>query len=218
MHLGQPACAAAYRGTKQWPRRWAGQSPPAHPRPGRTANPSPAPRKAARRRSYPSPADAGETPGARERSVPEPTRQTGISGSSSGVECHVLLMNEANASRAPVVRSRSPWFCPCPPVSKPVPTASMKTRSLRSSRLSPLFTILYGAGPLACAFAVSTIRGPKDPYAKPDCRRTGAAIVEKGHGAPHRVRNAAPGVRHVKHRFHRWSPFESASSRRWRCS
>jgi len=46
---------------------------------------------------------------------------------------------------------------------KPVPGASMKTRSVASSRLDPLLTREYGAAGVCASVAVTIQRGPKAP-------------------------------------------------------
>src|SRR5208282_419395 len=46
---------------------------------------------------------------------------------------------------------------------KPVPTGSIKTRSLLSSRQFSLSVTEYGAGAVGSALAVTTRRGPKAP-------------------------------------------------------
>ena len=46
---------------------------------------------------------------------------------------------------------------------KPVPGASIKTKSLTSSRLQSLLTILYGAPSSCCPSVVTTRLGPNDP-------------------------------------------------------
>ena len=62
---------------------------------------------------------------------------------------------------------------------KPVLGASMKTRSLASSRLSSLFTSLYGAGAVCPWFDVVTRSGPNAPMCSHIVEEPGPPLYRK---------------------------------------
>ncbi len=86
-------------------------------------------------------------------------------------------------------------FCALPTAwLKPVPTGSMKTMSVLSSRELALSSSLYGAGGVNGVVGIDDAARTEGAHVQPDGGGAGAAVVDEGDGALAEILHVAAGV------------------------